>query len=1427
MSLDPLLPIAPARVKALLLPISQITSTRFDSFVTRLEGEHVVHLRDISADGRPHRNMFSPLAYPDGAMIYDLITYIPPPSHLALTPFDLYREPMAVVALADGREMGEVSFSRRNSANGTGTTVTEKNIRSLYQDLEDLRDRFPKALAHQVLIFDYVPDASNTVPLPEGVFGIPPVEKSKRTTIKTVMCDISSQLLAEMTTLAKSFEAMTTIESPVHYSGTAHMNGDWSAGEGEHHEFDRRNSGTPTLQSNGRTASESAADRAHARMSMPPVSTRPTMNHSSSSPGIGGSPISQTGHSGWPGTPDLGRDAPGTPQTHSRSESTHSSRDQSRDRVSVQGFGPGGLNDRWRLKGKGRSTVILGSMYLQAGRWNDSLRELSEAAVGTRSINDHIWLGKALELIVINLFLLGWSGLEFAIPSVCMPPPEERNRPLYTVIETLTDLPDQPKRLRILQLILGDLLDRIMNLYSRKRADVERLPKLAYSETTIRFSKILTIMHLCNGSLNQQALDMIVTGRLPEKELTTSPRIHIVPSRRHIVNILMDAFPASHAYATELLTTTDRASILSAIATILGTLGLHRKKAMVIRELVSVLITGLVEARTRGAAEAGIHPAAGLISHTAAGNQNNGTALDLGEGDMEKGIEAFLDMLCKSYAVIGFERSPSKSEDSTETGPDTDEAIIARIQKQASTRFYGFEGIKMNILRACINFSEALPDLNGVLRYSGDLLRTAGAGTAPGPRREDISPMIFAEEQARLVTNIARTSSLAQRLNLNSLAAEYWDEFLVRGIQLEPLPPDRIPIPHAHSVLPGSTVGRTSQDVDPFIYNPFFKKPSEVVQQFLVAGELATFRITLQNPYDIELDLESIRLETTGVDFESIPEAARLGSNRTQVLRLRGRPLQDGDIKVTGALIKVRGCRERRFPIFSQPWRPVRDSKIKVKGIAALEGGEDICLRNSAPPVPDDLDLTAIPSQPVLTVKSMTLPQASVMVLEGERRIFSVTLQNESPTPVDFVLFSFQDSTQGPLQNALNNRDTMPTEMYEYEWILMKKQALRLPKKNQERQIPAGGEATYEFEILGKPGLTHATIQVDYTNLGKPQDEVTEQFFTRQVSVDLTVTVNASIEMSRLDVLPIEGDIPQAIKDRHSDSDSLDLKDYCLLSMDLRNAWPSHINVHIETEDGMVLDDNILPGNINRIVLPVKRVYLEDPHASIPSLNPGRDRQFVVSRIAPEIERINREAFWYREKLMERLKGTWKTTSGQKRHGTLELRTLRLTPRMIDVVRLEDIGIDISVEDEDGDNGDTNVGYVDEFMQARVKLTNRSSKPITSVIRLLPALCHRPLGIALDFTRKFAWNGSLQQLLPRIEANSTVDFVIGVTALCRGEFELSATAEEVVVLQEEGEKALQRKKSDTQKMLDAALGAKERRVWHSRHPYILLVRDRD
>lgn len=1212
-------------------------------------------------------------------------------------------------------------------------------------------------------------------------------------------------------------------------------------------------------------------------MSMPPVpfKSSPSIMHSSSpsrssTPGKSGLSNPPATFDDLPGNQDSGPSSP--EQRISRPGTAEGFRTSSQDRVSVQGFGAGGANDRWRLRGKARGVIIIGSMYLQAGRWTDALRELIEGATMARSVNDHVWHGKALELIVVCLLLLGWAGIDFQVPVVCLA--QQEKQPSDGGLKDVDNLdPSQPLRFRNLQVILPDLLDRIIGLYSRISS--ESLPSFPLSEAILRFCKLLSSLHIVDGVVGEPFFRSVVCGENP-KRLTSAPRLSVKPSRQFIANFAFRAFPSA---VGELITIVDRVTILSGIAAVLGPLGYHRKKGMVVRELISVLISGLVEARTRGAAEVGIHPAAGLVALAAAEGHRKpagSVALELQEGDVEQGIEAFLGILSKTYGIVGYNPGDHSTEEN-DNGTDAD--TVARIRKQTASRFFGFPSVKLGVLRACINFSEALPDFNGVLKFSSDLMRTAGSGIAPGPRREEAAPIVPREEQVRLVTNITKTYALSQRLGLNNLAAEYWDELLVRAIVLDPLPAARASVAHSKSVLPGVATSRTSQDVDPFIYNPFLKQLDKAaVEQTLVVGEPATFRVTLQNPYDIDLDIESLKVVAEGADFEPSADSTIIGPYRTQVLKVIGTPRSAGALKVTGAMVRVRGCRERHFHIFSQPWVPERSSTYKATGLAALE--KNLALEGAAPAnlQPTELSLKVIPEQPTVIIKSTTLPQSCAMILEGERQTFSVTLKNTSQTtPVDFMLFSFEDSTQGPLQAALANRDSTPTELYEYELVLMKKPALKLKKKPQEkRYIAPGGEATFEFEILGKPGLTNGTIQIDYAHLGVPPEEVVDQFHTRRVGVQLTVTVNASVEVSRHDILPILESVPEPIwsrfkKGRESRGDDYQAEEvekeesglvsadrYCLLSLDLINAWPSTMLLRIETDDGLSVEEYILPGNTSRVVFPVRRIFIEDPHAAIPALNPKRNRQFVVStsKTTPDFERGVRESFWYREKLLDSLKATWKTLTGPQRSGTVELRAIRLVSRMVDSLKIEDVGIDVFVEtpgasgEDDAEDEENGKGqgrehggspttlFLDDFAQVRVRLRNRTTKPIYPLLRVMPALCHRPTNVALDYARKFAWNGALQQALPLLDAKSSTDVILGVTALCRGQFEITASVEETALWREDDEEGEDgerkgktadgsRARSDTQTMLDAVLGKRERRIWHARKPCLVTVRDRD
>lgn len=1385
--------------------------------------------------------MFSPLAFPAGMIVYDLTTSLPPQSHMVMSPFEFHREPLAIVAIADGEELGHVSYRDSTASNGSVTQRHDRHIRDLDQQLEDVRDQYPKALVHRLLIFDYI-HTSNSA-LPDDLVAVPPNSSSNLTTIKTVMCDLSSKLLAEMTTLAKSLQVMTLIESPNKAQGAKSGNGySWPASNVD--PFSRRNSQISLPSQDSRSGSPiEKADRSHVRMSMPAQLRSTTSDPYGSTP----SARPTTPMNGSSTLDEISRSSSKSPpsQDFSRITSTEKFRDHSRDRISVQGFGSGSISERSRNKGKGRYGIVLGTLYLQAGRWGDALREFSEGAAIAQSINDHLWHAKAMENIVISMLMLAWSDLDFQIPQLCYVSAEKA--PYHTPPASALGQQAQSNRAATLQTLaslLPSLLEKILYIYERaSNFSGEELPQLPFSETVIRFSKLLASLHLSGGQFTDKVLQQVVLGA---PNSTDGPQLNVQPSRSVIASMLLRAFPWETA--TQDLSIIDRTIILGGIASVLDSLRYYRKKAMIMREIVGILIPGLIQARKIGAAEMGIHPAAGLAALNAANGSTNGAgALELSEGDVENGIDELLSLMGRLYGVVSFEISPTTFQNESQNKLDeSDEATISRIMHNATMRAFGGQNVKMNVLRACINLAEALPDFQGVLRFSTDLLRTAGSGVAPGPRSDDASPSMPREEQIRLASNITRTVSAAKKLGLHNIEAEYWDEFLVRGVELEAQTTARTPVPHQKSELSGPTAVAESRERNPFIYNPFLKKPNATAaDNMLVAEEKANFRVTLQNAYEIDVEIESIRLESDDVQFISDVQSTTIGPYRTQILTISGTPKSSGLLTIKGCYVKVRGCRERRFPIFTEPWAPRAGLKIKAIGLAARQGvserptsADSASLSPSSmigAPKPTSLKVTVIDQQPIIVIKSTTLSQSAVMVLEGERQVFSITLQNLSnTTSADLLLFSFQDSTQAPLQTALSNREASPAELYEYELILARKQALRWVKHGDEiPNIEPGGTATFDFEILGKPGLTNAVVQVDYTHLGVSPSDAPAKFYTRQATLPLTITVNASVELVRMDVLSLAGEIPPYIWGRNGLSGTATGEEYCLLVLDLRNAWPSQLHVHLELEKGQEIDEDILPGNTSRIVVPTRRVFLEHPHASIPTLDPARQRQFVVStgKISADSERATREAFWYREEILKTLQGTWETISGQRRRGSIELRGIRLGPRMIDAIKIEDVGIELSV---DGSRITTTSehkyqAFVDHFVHVKARITNRTSNSISPMLRIQPSLRNHSHSSSLDLTKKIVVDGTLQHAIPLLPANDSIEVTITMTALCRGEFEIGASVEEARledISDDSGtEKPAGRPRANTKTMMDSILGTQARRIWHTREPCIIVVED--
>lgn len=1050
--------------------------------------------------------------------------------------------------------------------------------------------------------------------------------------------------------------------------------------------------------------------------------------------------------------------------------------------------------------------------------------------------------------------------------------------------------PDGSTALQRLQSLIPDLINMILSIYNRAANFAgEALPQLAFSQFVIRVSKLLTVMNKTGGALTHEALQRLVQGiPMPVDEGLSFARPLVVPSKNEISATLFRALP-SPAEASA-VSNNDLVLILAGIASVFAELEVQRKKAMILKLLVDALIPSLVQARKVGAAEMGLHPAAGLA---ALNMSTGGSNKDDSNPDSEVSIAALLMSIAQTY---GLSRRRHATSASTEAHPsdgipqDPQEALFkAQILQDSARRSFGSLHLKLDTLRTCINLCEALPDFKSILQFTADILAVAGPGFAPAPNSSDVFVVMSREEQVRLATNISRTSDAADKLGMNDVDADYWDEFLVRGVHIVDAPQARLLTQHQKSDLEKakSAVQKTK---GPFLHDPFAKQAQvTAAEKFIVAGEDYEFLVTLQNPYDFEVEIERLALASEGVQLEAWEQHLVLGPYRNQRFMVWGVARGQGSLTVTGCYVKVRGCKNRFFPILEQPWRPGIVIKSKDIGLQALHskdkgrplsGASTSSQRKEAQdaisPSLTTLPLTVIAEQPVVEIIYTSLPQGALMVLEGEKKLFRITVQNTSnKNPINFLHMSFQDPLTAGMQEALRDKQRTPSELHELEMHLSSLPTMTFKPLDEAASaslIEPGRTASFEITVYGKPGLTAGSIYLDYAHLDKPQAEIEARFFTRQVSLSFNITVNASIQLANVNLSPFTSDFAwsnqQQRKGRRQSNSpttprlpasgddrfkgllsrigiSSQASDHCLMILDLRNAWPSPLSISIELLDSDVdgeaparrvytVHEVIHPGHTNRVILILPKIHIQYPHAAIPSLNPANQRQFVVSATKqdPAAERTTREQFWYREELLRRLRGTWRD-EGSGREGEVQLRNLRLPARGIELLGLDDVGIDMSIGGEEQDDSDVQqVGRTkfavptDTFLTLRATVHNRSPAPIHAILRLQPSLSKMSPSVALDLDKRLCWSGLLQNPLSILGPGETATVEIGLCALSKGIFEVGALVEEIrpskdLVKSEGGGRG----RSATGGLFEGFVEDVGRRTWHAGSPCLIIARE--
>lgn len=1127
------------------------------------------------------------------------------------------------------------------------------------------------------------------------------------------------------------------------------------------------------------------------------------------------------------------------------------SRSASRSRFGFASPKTATSNDSPPDNSRARYQILLGILYLQAGRWPDSLRELSEGAVATRGhVVDTAWHAHALECLLVCMIMFAWAQLDFNIPQICFASVDKsqggRWASLTSQVNGNTSAESSVASPHSLAKLVPGIHDAIMALHVNVSSTAqEQIPPLMIAETRIRLANILGVICLQGGTLTTTALDHLVTGAALNRINPAQPGPPAVTLRRHLIASLF-------AEAVEQLPSNcppkSSVDVLVAVSSGLSKLGMERIHAFYLKSLLQKLIPGLIDARKIGAAALGIHPAAALSLQ---GSAANGTSQSV-----RSGVKSILESACEAYELPRVLFTGGSSIFMSSDLAKVKHSVVHWSDVHASGDF----SMKLELLRICASVCEALPDLESGLQYITQLLRCGKRCVTVSLNPKNDLPLISQEEQMRLLNNVKRTVTAANKLGMPSLRARYWDDFLVRGIELlEPHSSERL-IPHTSQELSLITGAAKDAAKDPFIYNPFAKyQKSHGGAAILVADETAYFSVILQNPFEFDVEVDSISILAEGCEFEASSHNIVLGHCCCQRFILSGIPRTEGPLRITGCKARIKDCYEQDFLILPRPYLAPRVSKQRRKGPART----DTTVRSPLPGVEPAKEATVVSShdsdfsaitlainvireQPLLSVEHTSLSLSSLMLLEGETRRLDVTLKNNAAkASADLILFTFDDSVTRQVQEALANKSLIPLELYELQLQLVEWPALKwLPDGDSEERpsIQPGQSRSFTFEVTGKPGLMDGTIQVDYASVGRPRSEIEEKFHTRQILLPIAITVNGSIEIPRCNILPVfdrDIDAEAAVGDSSTDTQHADSSGQCLVLLDFRNVWPYPITIAIQTPEALASRDSahaawssnrgtsevLQPGHVSRRVLVVPRAFVADPHAPIPTI--GAQRQFVVSasKMSIEAEASSRETFWYREELLRSVKATW-TEQETGRHGIIDIRRgVRLSARMIEAFKIEPVEIRFVMQNTSQTSATTNEAEsrhvpgttpfllpVGRFTKIAIKVHNRSQGRLHLLLRLQPSLRDQPHTVALDLSKRFAWSGMLQRPLhPALEPGEVREAELGITALASGHFEISATVEEIKAGK------LRRVLAGT----DPLSAGTERMIWHAREQCLI------
>ncbi|KAJ3829021.1 TRAPP II complex [Lentinula raphanica] len=1005
----------------------------------------------------------------------------------------------------------------------------------------------------------------------------------------------------------------------------------------------------------------------------------------------------------------------------------------------------------------GRLFKVMADFFLLAGRTEDALIWYTEAVQLLKSPSDSIWNASALEGMATIPILDSWSA--------------------GYGLQTSTSTGREPWS------DIADKLSQATALYFKvPPPSIENHQFLSYIYCccVLRHTSLLFAIWSAKGWGPLAFTTMLQPGPTPylpptlsHNESTTWANLERLSSMSGIPRATISSLLAqAHGPWLLHLGPRERIGVLEAIASTYSCLGYRRKEAYILREVLGCVLDLIVCGREEDA-------------HTNMRSFGNNGNVGIRLNESSDGNESILKLLKHVCKVLGVnldaiqivdDSSDPKSQSHTDDDPD--------VYREP----FGWPELQVGVVRESVAVAEALPgeyDFLAVTQYALSSLKTLQEFLEPG-------------DQYHLYTTAARAMQTARRRGVMK-AVEYWSGRPVVSIALAPLPFVRLPIEKPMSALqPRSSDSNAilTGGTDPFLYNPRRMNAMQG-KPLVVLNETLEFVVIIQNPYVFDLELQSLSLSTSGVPFESSSTSLIIPARSYHRVILSGKALATGSLIIRGCIVQAPGGAPREFvlPLATEEEEEriahkrsaalCEAGRFKYSGLDGFPWERKNRLPNSGSKSSRSsstmmfLECKVVPEQPLLRIRRTTVTHGALMLYDGEMSSIRITFENISALPIDFIRLAFDDSTITPAQQALAEGEMSVFETYETEYALIHRPVFSWAK-NDSVTIAPGRKVTLTINCFGKVGCTEGTIHASYSYIHRDSSNNGEAsvFHTRQISYPLMVTVYRMLESHGMDILPYPS-YPMSLDNVSQSHSNLFVDDngaWCLFSLDITNTYGAPFEVSIERvqEDvpwGEILV-NVPPGSTSRLVIPLKKFLLSDEHISkpIPTLS---DRQFVVdkTKLSDAEQRMQRELFWYREELFNSLRCQWREAGGT-RYGNLSLRQQRLTLTMLETLRTERAGIQLTfVRSEDSSQPiEHRAGKYfppcSELVYIRIKVTNLTKSALVFT-----------LDMDIEPREHVIHDGILCDIpVGRLEAKENREVDVAICFLCHGRFELVASA---------------------------------------------------